>query len=140
MLKKDFQMVHFLLYLPLITGYEFCLAVSSAEWFRSETRVLAVSDDKGFVPKMLYRIGEVMRYSGLSRQMIHNYTMMRLIREVERTEAGHRLYGEEVFEQLARIQELKRTKTLREIQDVLLEEPPVGSSRRKSANHKSEPS
>lgn len=80
------------------------------------------SDEQPFVPPKLYRIGEVMRYSGLSRQMVHNYTMMRLIREQERTESGHRLYGEEVFERLKRIEELKQTKTLREIQEIFLRE------------------
>jgi len=83
---------------------------------------LGRSDGQPFVPPKLYRIGEVMRYSGLSRQMVHNYTMMRLIREQERTESGHRLYGEDVFERLKRIEELKQTKTLREIQEILLAE------------------
>jgi len=74
-------------------------------------------------PKKLYRIGEVMRYTGLSRQTIHNYTVFGLITEEERTEAGHRLYGEEVFARLRRIQELKaQNKTLREIRLILDEE------------------
>lgn len=71
-----------------------------------------------FKPKKLYRIGEIMRYSGLSRGTVNNYTMLRLIAEAERTEGGHRLYGEEVFQQLEQIEELKKTKTLREIQDL----------------------
>ena len=69
-------------------------------------------------PKKLFKIGEVMRYSGLSRQTIHNYTMLGLIREAERTESGHRLYGPEVFEKLVRIVDLKKEKTLRDIQDI----------------------
>ncbi|MFH0965604.1 MAG: MerR family DNA-binding transcriptional regulator [Planctomycetota bacterium] len=83
---------------------------------------------KKFAPRKLYRIGEVMQYSGLSRQMVHHYTMLRLIQEAERTEAGHRLYGEDVFEKLARIKELKKTRTLREIQEMCLSE-----ERRKSS-------
>ena len=59
------------------------------------------------VPKKLFKIGEVMRYSRLSRQTIHNYTMLGLITEEERTESGHRLYVEEVF---ARIQEIETLK------------------------------
>ncbi len=73
-------------------------------------------------PRKLYRIGEVMESSGLSRQTIHNYTVMGLISEVERTRAkerGHRLYGEEVFERLQRIGELKKTHTLKEIRRIL---------------------
>lgn len=71
-------------------------------------------------PKKLYRIGEIMRHTGLSRQTVHNYTVFGLITEEERTEAGHRLYGEEVFERLRRIEELKQDeKTLREIRQIL---------------------
>jgi len=66
-------------------------------------------------PQKLYRIGEVMHYSGLSRQTVHNYTLLGLISEADRTNGGHRLYGEEVFDRLARINELKKTKTLKEI-------------------------
>ncbi len=66
-------------------------------------------------PKKLYRIGEVMHYSGISRQTIHNYTILGLIHEADRTDGGHRLYPEEVFDSLKRIQELKKTKTLKEI-------------------------
>lgn len=66
-------------------------------------------------PKKLYRIGEVMRYSGLSRQTIHNYTMLGLIEEEERTEAGHRLYPESVFDRIRQIEMLKRHRTLREV-------------------------
>lgn len=67
----------------------------------------------------LFRIGEVMRYSGLSRQTVHNYTVLGLITEQERTEGGHRLYSEEVFDRLERIRELRKTRTLREIRRIL---------------------
>jgi DNA-binding transcriptional MerR regulator len=61
-----------------------------------------------------------MRYTGLSRQTLHNYTMLGLIREKERTESGHRLYGAEVFKKLGRIMELKKAdKTLRDIQEIM---------------------
>ena len=74
-------------------------------------------------PRKLYRIGEIMRHTGLSRQTIHNYTVFGLITEEERTEAGHRLYGEDVFPRLRRIEELKlENKTLREIRLVLAQE------------------
>ena len=67
----------------------------------------------------LFRIGEVMRYSGLSRQTVHNYTVLGLITERERTEGGHRLYPEEVFDRLERIKELRKTRTLNEIREML---------------------
>ena len=71
------------------------------------------------VPRKLFKIGEVMRFTGLSRQTIHNYTMMGLLMEEERTESGHRLYGEEVFARIEKIKALRRTKTLKEIIEIL---------------------
>lgn len=71
------------------------------------------------IPAKLYRIGELVCYTPFSRQTIHNYTIMGLIREVKWTEGGHRLYDESVFEKLSKIIELKRTKTLIEIKQIL---------------------
>lgn len=76
---------------------------------------------KPLVPKKLFKIGEVMRYSGLTRQTIHNYTMFGLITEAERTESGHRLYDERVFEHIERIMTLRRQgKSLKEIRQMLV--------------------
>lgn len=58
-------------------------------------------------PPKLYRIGEVVEYSGLSRQTIHNYTAMGLIHESRWTNGGHRLYDEMVFERLDQVAQLK---------------------------------
>ena len=77
-------------------------------------------------PRKLYKIGEIMKYTGLSRQTIHNYTMMGLIREAERTESGHRLYGEGVFERLEKIKMLMRHRTLREVIETLRKEDGEG--------------
>ncbi len=74
------------------------------------------------IPAKLYRIGELVRYTPFSRQTIHNYTIMGLIREAQWTEGGHRLYDESVFERLSRIIELKKTKTLWEIRQLLNKE------------------
>jgi len=71
------------------------------------------------VPPKLYKIGEVMRYSGLSRQTIHNYTVMGLISEAERTPSNHRLYDGQVFERLARIREMRGRMTLQKVKRVL---------------------
>ena len=70
-------------------------------------------------PRKLFKIGEVMKYSGLSRQTVHNYTMMGLISPVERTDSGHRLYPEDVFEDIERIERLKRHHTLAEVKELL---------------------
>ena len=78
------------------------------------------------VPVKLYRIGDLVRYTPFSRQTIHNYTTMGLIREAEWTQGGHRLYDESVFERLGRIMEMKKTKSLFEIRKILSrEEQPV---------------
>ena len=70
------------------------------------------------VPPKLYRIGEVVEYSGVSRQTVHNYTIMGLLREARWTPGGHRLYDEGVFERLERISRLKsQHRTLEEIRE-----------------------
>ena len=71
------------------------------------------------IPIKLYRIGELVDYTPFSRQTIHNYTIMGLIREAKWTDGGHRLYDESVFERLTKIMQLKKTKTLAEIRKIL---------------------
>lgn len=71
------------------------------------------------IPAKLYRIGELVDYTPFSRQTIHNYTIMGLIREAKWTAGGHRLYDESVFERLSKIIHLKKTKTLSEIRRIL---------------------
>lgn len=67
-------------------------------------------------------MAEVVEYSGVSRQTIHNYTTMGLITEIRRTKGGHRLYGEDVFDRLDLIAKMKRqNRTLREIRSKLAE-------------------
>lgn len=80
------------------------------------------------IPAKLYRIGELVRYTTFSRQTIHNYTIMGLIREAQWTEGGHRLYDESVFKRLSRIIELKRTRTLWEIRRILTKEETAGKA------------
>jgi len=77
---------------------------------------------KRLIPKKLYKIGEIMKYTDLSRQTIHNYTMLGLLTEAERTDSNHRLYGEDVFERIERIKVLRKTKTLKEIIGILKQE------------------
>jgi DNA-binding transcriptional MerR regulator len=73
-------------------------------------------------PKKLFKIGEVMKYSGLSRQTIHNYTMMGLITEEERTPSGHRLYPEAVFARIEKIKMLLRHRSLSEVLKIMKSE------------------
>ena len=80
------------------------------------------------VPAKLYRIGDLVRYTPFSRQTIHNYTTMGLIRESEWTQGGHRLYDQSVFGRLSRIMKLRKSKTLFQIQEIISRE----ESRRRS--------
>ena len=73
-------------------------------------------------PAKRYRIGELVRCSPFSRQTIHNYTIMGLIREAEWTEGGHRLYDESVFDRLSRILEMRETMSLTQVRRILCEE------------------
>jgi len=71
---------------------------------------------RGRIPPKLYRVGEIVQYTGVSRQTIHNYTTMGLITESQRTAGGHRLYDESVFARLDAIADMKgRNRSLREI-------------------------
>jgi DNA-binding transcriptional MerR regulator len=70
-----------------------------------------------------------MRYTQLSRQTVHNYTVMGLITEAERTDGRHRLYGEETFERLSKIEGMKaRGMTLRQIRESIGADVPTPSS------------
>lgn len=80
---------------------------------------LQVKNNAVQIPIKLYRIGELVDYTPFSRQTIHNYTIMGLIREAKWTDGGHRLYDESVFERLTKIMQLKKTKTLSEIRKIL---------------------
>ncbi len=71
------------------------------------------------MPEKFYKIGEVMKYTKLSRQTIHNYTILGLIRPATRTDSGHRLYGEDVFQRLEKIERYKRHHTLEQVKEML---------------------
>lgn len=70
-------------------------------------------------PPKRYRIGELARHTGLTRQTLHNYTHWGLIKEVEWTPGGHRLYDEAVFERLSHVLRLRRQHTVEEIMAIL---------------------
>jgi len=87
--------------------------------FDASQSYLAKPDSKEFaIPQKFYRIGEIVRHTPYSRQTIHNYTIMGLIKETAWTEGGHRLYDESVFQKLSKISELRKTKTLGQIRDI----------------------
>lgn len=64
----------------------------------------------------LLKSGEVARRAGVSRQVIHEYTLLGLILPAERTPGGHRLYEEKVIRRLRLIRDLVQSGyTLRDI-------------------------
>ena len=68
----------------------------------------------------LYKIGEVMQYTSLSRQTLHNYTVAGLIHEARRTISGHRLYDESAIDRLEQIKILQgKNYTLSQIKKIL---------------------
>ena len=72
------------------------------------------------LPEKLYRMAEVMEHSGLSRQTLHYYATLGLIREKKRTASGYRLFPPTVFRDLDRVKKLqKKGFTLREIREKL---------------------
>lgn len=73
-------------------------------------------------PPKLYKIGELIRYTGISRQTLHNYTMMGLIHEAERTESGHRFYDQDTFERIEKIKRYRLHRHLREVKKILDEQ------------------
>ena len=74
-------------------------------------------------PPKRYRIGELARHTGLTRQTLHNYTRWGLIEEAEWTPGGHRLYDEAVFARLALIMQLRRTHSVEQIKLLLDSRP-----------------
>ena len=115
--KKAFDRFRFMVY------FTKCKVSLSVVAFRKSRRVGLMSSMterlRSNPPVKRFRIGEVAQFSGLSRQTVHNYTIMGLIREREWTEGGHRLYDESVFSTLVQIDELKNSRTLREIRLIL---------------------
>ena len=71
--------------------------------------------------KLLMKMGELVRRSGLTRQMIASYCMYGLVHEAERTPKGHRLFDEKTLPRLKLIRELLgHGYTLRDIREIFL--------------------
>ena len=59
-------------------------------------------------PKKLYRSGEITHFTDVSRQTLHYYTQLGLVKEAKKTTSGQRLYDESVFEVLERIKKYQK--------------------------------
>ncbi len=73
-------------------------------------------------PPRFYRVSDLIKATGLSRQTIHNYTMFGLIHPVQRTEGGHRIYDEEAFKRLQRVMMLRLHRPMTEVREAIIEE------------------
>ena len=81
--------------------------------------MMAKHAKKKKIPDGLYSTGQVMKKTGLSRQVLYQYTAMGLIKEAATTGAGYRLYPERVFKTLEVIRSLNEVGyTLRDIRDI----------------------
>ncbi len=68
---------------------------------------------------IFYKVNELTKLTGLSRQQIHLYTQMGLIKESYRNASGHRFYSKDVVDRIFLIEMLKRHRTLGEIKKLL---------------------
>ena len=59
------------------------------------------------LPTRYFRIRDLCDYAHVSRQTIHNYNQLGLIRAAKLTQGGHRLYDESVFDRIDKITALK---------------------------------
>ena len=57
-------------------------------------------------PRKLYSPGEVVRASGISRQVLHNYTVLGLLQPAEVTPTNRRYYDERVLDKIKLIRRL----------------------------------
>ena len=75
------------------------------------------------------KTSDLIEQSGLTRQMIYEYINFGLIREVKRTEAGHRLFGQHSVTEAKLVHQLSESGyTLRAIRDIFVE----GKGRKKA--------
>ena len=59
--------------------------------------------------KELYSVGEVVERSGISRQVLHNYTVIGLVRPAERTATGRRYYDESALRRIELIRRMLKS-------------------------------
>lgn len=75
------------------------------------------------VPPKFYTTGEIACYFNISRQTVHNYSSIGLIRENKWSEGGgQRLYDESVFKEIILIRELNKSGyPLRAIKEIFID-------------------
>jgi DNA-binding transcriptional MerR regulator len=69
--------------------------------------------------KKLFSVGEVVKLAGISRQVLHNYTVLGLLRPAERTATNRRYYDESTFRRIELIRrQLKSGYTLQSLREL----------------------
>ncbi|MFH1421280.1 MAG: MerR family transcriptional regulator [Planctomycetota bacterium] len=70
----------------------------------------------------LFKTSELVKRSGLSRQVIYEYITFGLIKEEKKTEAGHRLFSDKTLKQIKIIKQLvEHGYSLRGVREVFIE-------------------
>ncbi len=86
----------------------------------------------------LLKTGEVLKRSGVSREVFYRYLTMGLIRPARTSAGGHNLFDESVFTRLELIQSLNASGfTLRDIKDIYFKDERLDAALR--ADKPSEP-
>jgi MerR family transcriptional regulator, thiopeptide resistance regulator len=74
--------------------------------------------------KKLWKAGELARQTGLTRQALHQYVLLGLLKPVDMTKGGQRLFDEEAAIRVELIHKLCAIGyTLRDIRDIFIKEP-----------------
>lgn len=70
----------------------------------------------------LFKTAELVKRSGLTRQIVYEYITYGLIKEEAKTEAGHRLFSDKTLRQINLIRNLaEHGYSLREIREIFIE-------------------
>ena len=80
---------------------------------------MAATDNTKPAPA-LYRIGDLARLAGVSRQVVSTYCMYGLLAEADRTPGGQRLFDDSAVRRIALIRNLNRHYTLGAIRETFL--------------------
>lgn len=82
-------------------------------------RGVAISAETKGKEAILYKTGEFLRQSGISRQTLYTYLTMGLIEEAMRTKTGRHLFDDRALRRVRIIQRLNTTGyPLRDIKDI----------------------
>jgi DNA-binding transcriptional MerR regulator len=78
---------------------------------------------KSISNRKLWKAGELARFTGLTRQSLHQYVLLGLLVPVETTKGGQRLFDQKAAERIKLIRDLLANGyTLRDIRDTFFKE------------------